>query len=148
VVGPLEVAMFANPGMAALLSGLAAQAAKVLVEGALRRRWRPALFFSNGGMPSSHSATVTTLAVLVGRAEGWTAPVAGLTVIFALFVMLEATGLRQEIGHQAEVLNDLMDRALAGESPDRRRLRELVGHTWGEVAGGVVFGLVFAWLWG
>lgn len=136
-----------NPGVVALLAGLAAQAAKVLVEALVRRRWRPVLFFSNGGMPSSHTATVTTLTILVGRSEGWGSSLAGLVVVFSLFVMFEATGLRQEIGHQAQVLNELMDRALAGDRPDRRRLRELVGHTWGEVSGGIVFGLIFTFLW-
>jgi acid phosphatase family membrane protein YuiD len=136
-----------NPGVAALLAGLAAQAAKVLWEGLLHRRWRPGLFFSNGGMPSSHTATVTTLTLLIGRAEGWDSPVASLVIVFSLFVVFEATGLRQELGQQAQVLNELMDRALAGDPPDRRRLRELVGHTWGEVAGGFVFGALCAYAW-
>lgn len=136
-----------NPGVVALLAGLAAQATKVLWEALVRRRWRPGLFFSNGGMPSSHTATVTALTLLVGISEGWQAPVTGLVIIFGLYVLLEATGLRQEIGQQAQVLNELMDRALAGDPPDRRRLRELVGHTWEEVAGGLVFGAVFVLVW-
>jgi len=136
-----------NPGLIALGSGLAAQAAKVVVELLVRRRWRPGLFLANGGMPSSHTSTVTTLTLLVGRSEGWDSPLLGLVVVFALYVMLEATGLRQEIGHQAQVLNELMDEALAGEHLDRRRLRELVGHTWGEVAGGLLCGILFALPW-
>jgi len=134
------------PGIAALLSGLAAQAAKVLLEVLLRRRWRPQLFFTNGGMPSSHTATVTTLALLVGRSEGYESAIFSLVLIFSLFVVFEATGLRQEIGKQAQLLNDLMDSALHGERVDGRRLRELVGHTWGEVGGGLVFGVLFYWL--
>lgn len=137
--------MFDNPGVLALLSGLAAQAAKVLLELVLHRRWRPGLFFANGGMPSSHTATVTTLSVVVGHSEGYHTSIFSLAVIFSLFVITEATGLRQEIGQQARLLNDLMDGALRGEPVSRRRLRELVGHTWAEVGGGLVSGLVFAW---
>jgi len=136
-----------NPGVVALLAGLAAQAAKVVVEAAAHRRWRPGLFLANGGMPSSHTATVTSLTLLVGRDEGWNSPLASLVIVFSLFVVFEATGLRQEIGQQAQVLNELMDRALAGNPPDRERLRELVGHTWGEVLGGALFGAVFTFLW-
>lgn len=136
-----------NPGVTALLAGLAAQAAKVAWAAAVQRRWRPSLFFSNGGMPSSHTATVTALTLLIGRAEGWHSPLASLVIVFSLFVVFEATGLRLEIGQQAQVLNELMDRALAGDPPDRRRLRELVGHTWGEVAGGFAFGAAFTFLW-
>ena len=136
-----------NPGVTALLAGLAAQAAKVVFEAVARRRWRPALFLSNGGMPSSHTATVTALTLLVGRAEGWDSPLVSLVLVFSLFVIFEATGLRQEIGQQAQVLNELMDRARAGDPPDRERLRELVGHTWAEVIGGAVFGAAFTLAW-
>ncbi len=138
--------MFHNPGVAALLSGLAAQIAKVILEALLGRRWRPGLLFSNGGMPSSHTATVTTLVLIVGRKEGYGSSIFGLVLIFSLFVIFEATGLRQEIGKQAQLLNELMDSALHGERVDGHRLRELVGHTWAEVGGGLVFGVLF-YLW-
>ena len=135
-----------HPGLIALFSGLAAQAAKVLVELVVRRRWRPSLFFANGGMPSSHTATVTTLTLAVGYLEGYSSSIFSLVLVFSLYVVFEATGLRQEMGHQAILLNELMDRALTGESVGRVRLRELVGHTWTEVAGGMAFGgLVFLW---
>ncbi len=137
--------MFTNPGMLALLSGLVAQASKVLIEGIRHRRWRPGLLFSNGGMPSSHTATVTVLTLSVGRLEGYASSVFSLVLIFSLFVITEATGLRQEIGQQARLLNDLMDSALRGEKVPKVRLRELVGHTWREVGGGLVCGLLFFW---
>jgi acid phosphatase family membrane protein YuiD len=131
------------PGLAALSSGLSAQVAKVLIEVLLHRRWRPGLLFSNGGMPSSHTATVTTLALAVGRIDGYDSSIFSLVLVFSLFVVFEATGLRQEIGKQAQLLNDLMDSALHGERVDGRRLRELVGHTWVEVGGGLVFGAIY-----
>jgi len=135
--------MFHNPGVIALLSGLAAQMAKVVLEVVLKRRWRPELVFTNGGMPSSHTATVTTLALMVGRADGFGSSIFSLVLVFSVFIVFEATGLRQEIGQQARLLNDLMDSALHGGRVDGHRLRELMGHTWGEVAGGLVFGFLF-----
>ncbi len=135
-----------NPGVFSLLSGLSAQAFKVVLELVLRRRWRPSLFISNGGMPSSHSATVTTLTLKIGQLEGFDSSLFSLVLVFGLFVIMEATGLRQEIGNQAQLLNELMDSALHGEKVDGRRLRELVGHTWTEVFGGIVFGTAF-FLW-
>ena len=134
-------------GVIALISGLTAQAAKVVIELVVRRRFRPGLFFDNGGMPSSHTSTVTTLSLTVGRAEGFDSSIFSLVLIFSLYVVFEATGLRQEIGKQAELLNDLMDSALAGEKVPGERLRELMGHTWAEVAGGVVVGVgMYLWL--
>ncbi|MCP4291797.1 MAG: divergent PAP2 family protein [bacterium] len=132
-----------NPGVYALLSGLSAQAFKVILELVLKRRWKPTLFVSNGGMPSSHSATVTTLTLKIGQLEGFDSSLFSLVLVFGLFVIMEATGLRQEIGHQAQLLNDLMDSALQGEKVDGKRLRELVGHTWNEVFGGILFGVAF-----
>ncbi len=137
-----------NLGILALISGLTAQASKIIIELVLKRRFRPGLFFSNGGMPSSHTSTVTTLTLAVGSAEGFDSSLFSLVLVFGLFVIFEATGLRQEIGKQAEVLNDLMDSALAGEKVPGSRLRELVGHTWGEVVGGMVVGVLFYLLWG
>jgi len=139
--------LLAHPGILALLSGLIAQAAKVLIELVVKRRFRPSVIFDNGGMPSSHTSTVTTLSLAVGRADGFDSSIFSLVLVFSLFVIFEATGLRQEIGKQAELLNDLMDSALAGEKVPGSRLRELMGHTWAEVFGGMVVGAaVFLWL--
>ncbi len=135
-----------NPGVLALLSGLSAQAFKVVLELIIRRRWRPSLFISNGGMPSSHSATVTTLTLKIGQLEGFHSSLFSLVLVFGLYVIMEATGLRQEIGQQAQLLNEMMDNALHGEKVDGKRLRELVGHTWAEVFGGILFGVLFFWL--
>ncbi len=142
--------MWHNSGVLALASGLLAQAAKVLVELVFHGRWRPGLFLVNGGMPSSHAATVTTLTVLVGRSEGVDSNIFSLVFIFSLFVIFEATGLRQEMGKQAQLLNELLDGGVHGwsETLQGGRLRELMGHTWGEVAGGILCGLFAAWWWG
>jgi len=134
-----------NAGLVALMSGLAAQAAKVLWEAALGRGWRPLLFFANGGMPSSHAATVTTLALLIRRDSGAGSPQFSLAVVFGVFVLFEATGLRQEMGKQARLLNELREALQAGQRLPGAPLRELVGHTWGEVAGGIVMGVLAYW---
>ncbi len=109
-----------NPGVVALLAGLAAQAAKVVVEAALRRRWRPGLFLSqrrHAQLPHGHGHGPDPAGGPGRRLE---LALASLVIVFSFFVMFEATGLRQEIGQQAQVLNELMDRALAGDPPDRR----------------------------
>lgn len=139
--------MVLNSGLVALISGFLAQSAKVAVEGVARRRWQPGLIFANGGMPSSHAATVTTLSFVVGNREGVESSLFSLVLVFSLFVIFEATGLRQEMGKQAQLLNELMDSALSGQKIERERLRELIGHTWAEVAAGIVFGAaVYFWL--
>ena len=135
-----------NAGVLAIVCGLLAQVAKVLIVALRRGGWHPQLFFTNGGMPSSHTASVTTLTILVGHQAGVHAPVFSLVLVFALYVVFEATGLRQEVGHQARLLNELMDAAKSHEHVDRARLREFVGHTWAEVLGGAVFGVAWSLL--
>lgn len=137
-----------NIGILAILSGLLAQALKVVLELARHRRWRPRLFVANGGMPSSHTATVSTLVVLVGRDVGVHAPIFSLVLVFAVYVVFEATGLRQEVGHQARLLNHLVEALRSHHQLSADDLREFVGHTWAEVLGGMACGVVFALLVG
>lgn len=133
-------------GIAALLAGVIAQALKVVLELVRTRRLNLLRFFDNGGMPSSHTALVTTLTVGVGVYSGVYSAIFSVTLIFSLYFVFEAAGLRQEVGNQAKVLNELVDEMRATRHLDRSRLKELVGHTWGEVFGGLVLGLLLALL--
>jgi acid phosphatase family membrane protein YuiD len=128
-------------GLLSLASGLAAQLLKVCVGLVRQRRLQLSLFFAPGGMPSSHTAVVTTLSLLVAEREGMASALFSVVLIFSLYVVLEATGLRQEVGKQAALINDLVDEMIATHHFDHRRLRELIGHTWAEVAGGGACGL-------
>ncbi len=95
-----------------------------------------------GGMPSSHSALVTTLTLSIYSVEGGSSILFSISLIFSLYFIFEATGLRQEVGRQAQVLNEMVDELQETHQVDRRRLKELVGHSWQEVFGGVVVGVV------
>jgi acid phosphatase family membrane protein YuiD len=137
-----EDALIHRVAVAALLAGLMAQALKVLIELARTRRLNLLRFFDNGGMPSSHTALVTTLTIGVARYDGVGSSLFAVTLLFSLYFMFEAAGLRQEVGNQARVLNDLADELRQTHHLDPSRLKELVGHTWGEVLGGLLFGLI------
>jgi acid phosphatase family membrane protein YuiD len=134
--------MIHRVAVAALLAGLAAQALKVVIELARTRRLNLLRFFDNGGMPSSHTALVTTLTIGIALYAGVGSSLFAVTLLFSLYFMFEAAGLRQEVGNQARVLNDLVDELRQTHHVDPKSLKELVGHTWGEVAGGFLFGLV------
>jgi acid phosphatase family membrane protein YuiD len=133
-------------GIAALASGLIAQVLKVIIESIRSKRLSLLTFFDNGGMPSSHTSLVTTLAVGVARYTGLDSAIFSITLIFSMYFVFEAAGLRQEVGNQARVLNDLVEELRHTHHLDPSRLKELVGHTWGEVAGGFALGVVVAWL--
>lgn len=127
---------------AAIISGLGAQLYKVVAESLRTRRLKLYRFFETGGMPSSHTAVVTSLAVGAWREAGFDSPLFAITAVFSLYFILEATGLRQEVGKQARVLNEILDELIESHHFARERTRELLGHTWSEVAWGFLLGLV------
>ena len=131
-------------GIAALLSGISTQLLKVIIHSLRTRKLQLLTFFDNGGMPSSHTALVTTLAAGVYRFAGLDSSLFSVTLLFSMYVVFEATGLRKEVGKQAQVLNELADQLRATHHVDRSRLKELVGHTWGEVIVGAIIGLTVA----
>jgi acid phosphatase family membrane protein YuiD len=132
--------------VAALAAGLTAQMLKVVIQLARTRRLDLLRFFDNGGMPSSHTATVTTLTIGVGHDAGVGSAIFAVTFLFSLYFIFEAAGLRQEVGLQARVLNELVDDLRQTHHLDRERLKELVGHTWGEVFGGFLYGVMVSML--
>lgn len=133
-------------GLASLSSGLLAQLLKVLLGLWDDRRLRFDRFFDTGGMPSSHTAVVTTLTIGMALHGGIDSPIFSVTLIFSMYIIFEAAGLRQEVGKQARVLNDLIDELRVSHHLDRSRLKELVGHTWGEVTVGFLVGLLVAFI--
>lgn len=88
-------------------------------------------FFHSGGMPSSHSAFVTSLLILVGRKLGVESAEFSIAFVFASVVWYDAMGARRALGQQAQVLNRLQH---------WRHLKERLGHSFMEVLAGVVFG--------
>ena len=97
-----------------------------------------------GGMPSSHSAVVTSLATLVGYYEGLDSAIFALSVIFALVVMYDAAGVRRAAGKQARILNQILNTKNMAGVTVQEKLIELLGHTPFEVAVGAVVGICYA----
>lgn len=131
-------------GIAALLSGFIAQALKVVFHFFKTRKLHLIRILDTGGMPSSHAALVTTLTIGIGREAGIDSSLFSIALIFSMYVVFEAAGLRQEVGNQARVLNELIDDLLVTHHLNTSRMRELIGHTWAEVTGGFLVGLITA----
>lgn len=99
-----------------------------------------ARLFGTGGMPSSHSALVTSLSVAVGKELGFDSIFFAMSLVFALVVMYDAAGIRRAAGKQAEILNKMIDDLYFGDFK-RERLKELLGHTPIEVFAGAFLGI-------
>lgn len=95
-----------------------------------------------GGMPSSHSAVVTSLATLIGKYEGFGTPLFGLAVVFAGVVMYDAAGVRRAAGKQAKLLNKIIETPGLTGVQVTERLVEVLGHTPTQVVVGAVIGII------
>ncbi|VBB08006.1 Hypothetical protein LUCI_3271 [Lucifera butyrica] len=98
-----------------------------------------------GGMPSSHTALVVSLASAIGFHDGVESSLFTVAVVLAGIVMYDAAGVRHAAGKQAKVINQLV-RDLKVEHKIRdTRLKELLGHTPLEVLGGALLGFGIAY---
>mgnify|MGYP004636019195 FL=1 len=95
-----------------------------------------------GGMPSSHSAVVSSLATLIGKYEGLNSAVFGVAFIMALVVMYDACGVRRAAGKQAALLNKLVETPGLTGIQVSERLVEVLGHTPVQVFVGALIGVV------
>ncbi|GAB2215044.1 hypothetical protein Droror1_Dr00019418 [Drosera rotundifolia] len=129
------------PLLSAFVAFSLAQFLKVFTTWFKEKRWDSKKMLSSGGMPSSHSATVTALAVAIGLQEGTGGPAFAIAVVLASVVMYDATGVRLHAGRQAELLNQIVCE-LPPEHPlsSVRPLRDSLGHTPVQVLAGAVLG--------
>ncbi|KAF3337943.1 Divergent PAP2 family [Carex littledalei] len=133
------------PLISAIIAFSIAQSTKFFTHWYKEKRWDARQFIASGGMPSSHSATVTALAVGVGIVEGFGSSTFATALILASIVMYDAFGIRLHAGKQAAVLN-LIVLELPEEHPlsESKPLRELLGHTVPQVIAGGLLGIVTA----
>jgi len=99
---------------------------------------------STGGMPSAHSAMVCGLCTSIGLTEGFDSPVAMLASGFAAITMFDAAVVRRAAGHQASILNQMIEELFKQHTLKQTRLKELLGHTRSEVFAGMGVGIATA----
>ena len=95
-----------------------------------------------GGMPSSHTAVVMSLAVLIGKEQGFNSSFFALSMIFAFVVMYDAAGVRRAAGKQARLLNKIVETPGLSNLEVQERLVEVLGHTPFQVIVGAIVGIV------
>jgi hypothetical protein len=95
-----------------------------------------------GGMPSSHSATVMSLATMIGKNEGFDSAVFAVSLIFAIIVMYDAAGVRRAAGKQASLLNKIVETPGLSGLEVREKLVEVLGHTPTQVLVGAIVGIL------
>jgi acid phosphatase family membrane protein YuiD len=143
------VEMFTNPFLLAGLSGwFVAQVIKTILYAIINKRFDISRLFGDGGMPSGHSATVTSMALLIGLVQGFGSVDFAISFILAVIVCHDATGVRLETEKQAFLINEMV-KAFSELTEDKLpevKLKQFVGHTPIQVLAGITVGIANAFL--
>lgn len=127
-------------------SWLIAQVLKTIIHFFVYKKFDLSRIFGDGGMPSGHSATVTSLATFCALSCGADSPQFAISAILAIIVCHDATGVRRETGKQAVLLNEIIKSfdILNSEKIPEVKLKEFVGHTPIQVLAGILLGIANA----
>lgn len=130
----------------AVSSWMIAQVLKMLINAAVHKKLSWERLFGDGGMPSGHSATVSSLAVMSALVHGAESHEFAVSAILALVVCHDAMGVRQETGKQAILINEIVRTfsILTDNTLPEIKLKEFVGHTPMQVLAGILLGVLNA----
>ena len=140
--------MFASAWFAALVAGGVAQTIKLTLAIRRARELSAHAFLNLPGMPSTWAAMCGALCLVLGRRQGLASPEFAMTVALSCLVLYDTLGLRRSAGRQARLLNTIARELEARQKQAAgRHLRELLGESPAQVAGGLAVGLVVALPW-
>jgi len=135
-----------------IFTSIIAQVLKLLINGVVNKSFKAERLWGDGGMPSAHSATVVSLALMCGFAEGFGSTYFAIAAMLAFIVMHDALGVRRETGKQAVSIIEMAELfnayfAEKDEEIKTDKLKILVGHTPTQVVCGALVGIVVVLLY-
>jgi acid phosphatase family membrane protein YuiD len=137
--------LFANKVLIiTLIVWIVAQSIKVSLGVIEEKKFNFKWFIGTGGMPSSHAAGATALAVTSGLHLGFDSVAFALAAVFALVTMFDAQGVRRSTGQQAQILNKILDDIYWRGKVESEQLKELIGHTPTQVFAGSLLGFIIS----
>lgn len=128
----MEFSYFVMPFFAWLLTGIFKFLVNLFFHG--RNSFK---LVGYGGFPSNHSAIVSSCCFLIFLKLGIFNPFFCVAITYAFIVILDAASLRKQIGLHAKSINKI----IASDN-----LRERIGHTKIEILGGILSGVLSAYI--
>ncbi len=133
-----------------LIVAALSQAIKLIFDGIPNNfNWRH-LISDYGGMPSCHTAYVTSLATIIGLVQGFYSATFAIAFVLMIVVIRDAIGFRMEIGKNAILTNYLAKKVI--KTKKITLLTERIGHKPSEIIAGLLLGaaltviLYFTWM--
>lgn len=154
----------ANPTISVgFISFLSAQIIKTVLYAIKEKSFDPERITGAGGMPSSHSALVVSVALYLLRLEGYQSTTFALSILILGVVIYDALSVRYNAGLHGKELNrlrrviDQMDDEISqlsgevrdeklDEMSDRKEFKEFLGHKPVEVLAGALLGIIIGML--
>ncbi|WP_082799023.1 divergent PAP2 family protein [Metasolibacillus sp. FSL H7-0170] len=144
-----------TPLIIGIFAILLAQFLKVPIYFLATKKVNWSLLTSTGGMPSSHSAAVASIATAVGYETGFNSPIFAVAAMLAGIVMYDASHVRFQAGRHAAALNEIRHdlqhffREIKrwpelNEEQKIEDLKTLLGHKKSEVAIGALSGIILS----
>jgi len=129
---------------AAISSWIIAQVLKVVIHAAVNRKLDLKRLLGDGGMPSGHSATVSSIAAMCALECGTKSAEFAISAVLAIIVCHDAMGVRRETGKQNVILNEIIKSfdIFTSQKLPEIKLKEFVGHTPFQVVAGVAIGII------
>jgi hypothetical protein len=95
----------------------------------------------SGGMPSVHSALVTSITTALGIKYGVFSDIFSIALVFSMIIIYDAINVRFEAGLHAKALNQLKCNR---ETARDYNFNESIGHLPGEAFAGSIIGIIVA----
>lgn len=95
----------------------------------------------SGRMPSAHSATTVSLAVIIGLMQGWESPLFALAALFSALTMYDALKVRRVVGEQGNFIQTIATQIVLKNA---KLPRVAEGHKPLEVLVGALIGAIIA----
>lgn len=127
--------------IAGFVSLLLAQLLKPLTYFFREKEWDWLLVIQSGGMPSSHSALVTSIALTTGLLAGFDSIAFAITMGLLVIITYDAANLRWQSGLHAQKINQLIRDVFHGQRINDQLLKEVIGHTPNQVYAGMMLGI-------
>lgn len=148
----LESLNYMYPFWACLIAIITAQLVKPIFLYIRTKKWELLQIFASGGYPSSHTAGVSSLCLAVGLQEQFSSTIFAVCLAFSLIVTYDAANVRYYAGRNIQITQQLikdiqMLSQIKLEDPIYlTKVKEVLGHKWIEVIGGIFHGLVVAYV--
>lgn len=121
--------------LATVVSFAACQLWKTVHNWIVARKFDVNQIFATGGMPSSHTTTVTALTISVGFSEGFASPLFISLIFISLIIIRDALGVRRLVDDIIRNMNMMIKGKLGFKT-----IIQIAGHTPVQVLVGALLG--------